>query len=296
MIRAPSIVYRLSDKLYLSDSYPSLILVSPLTRDKICNIIVSYNTTVFIGAIQMIQSVEKAFRLLNAVATDGEWIGVRELSRITGMNPPTAQQLLKTLQEMNFLEFDPENRKYRIGMASILLGRSVDTTRRLADFSKPHVDEIFDEFGETTVALCVERGCFRPLYCKQCAKQLATAVPSEEDIMNPHLMACGQILLAWQEESFLETYITQRQLNNQFITLMKKVKNAGFSELIDYNGSGVAAYGVPVFDSTQKVFMSIGWSIPLTRFGNEIRDKVLPRLLKISKDMSDSLNFNSKRN
>ena len=69
----------------------------------------------------LVQSVERALMLLNQVAWHGDWVGLRELARGTGLKVPTAQNLLKTLQAYGFLEFDERMRRYRIGLAALRL-------------------------------------------------------------------------------------------------------------------------------------------------------------------------------
>lgn len=242
----------------------------------------------------MVQSLEKALALLNAVAAHGDWIGVRELSRVTGLKPPTAQQLLKTLQAANYLDFDETSRRYRIGIAALMLGHGSDAKARLGEFAKPFVDEIFEEFGETTVALACERSVYFNVYSRHCEKALATSIPSQRDIENPHLMACGQALLAWQGKDAIASYVKAKGLNGGtagVLALLGKVRECGYSELIDFNSSSVAAYGVPVFDVTGKLALSLGWSVPLARFDESLKERALSRLLSISAQMGASLGY-----
>lgn len=240
----------------------------------------------------MVHSVEKAFALLNAVAAHKDWIGVRELSRITGMKPPTAQQLLKTLLKTGYLEFDEEACKYRVGMAALLLGDSADASSRFGEFVKPYVDAIFEEHGETTAALGLERGAFISLYWRQSEKELVAAPPSTRIIPDPHGMASGMALLAWQGESFISNYIAERKLHpKELLESLKRTRGQGYAELVDFGKSGVAAYGVPVFDLSGKAVLSIGWSIPLVRFTPSLRKTVLERLSNVSAQMSGELKF-----
>ena len=244
----------------------------------------------------MVQSVEKALALLNAVARHGDWIGVRDLARMTGLKPPTAQQLLKTLQKTGYLEVDENIRRYRIGTAAMLLGGSIDRSARLTNFVKPHVDAIYEEFKETTVALSLDRGVFRAIYFRQCVKELASSAPSQEDVENPHVMACGQALLAWLPPEQLSEYIHRHGIKDEakFAASMERVRSQGFAELIDYNKSGVAAYAASSFDATGRPVLSIGWSIPLARFSEDLKSKVVKRLGDTAKAIDGSLSFPSR--
>lgn len=230
----------------------------------------------------MIQSVDKALALLNAVAAQhGEWIGVRDLARLTGLKAPTAQQLLKTLQARQYLEFDGDSRRYRVGIAAALLGRAADLGARLGTVAAPHVQALFREFGETTAALVCDRGVFQCVCCRACEKELATSAPPAGELADPHLLAGGQALLAWQDAVFLDSYIQTRHRHVDAAGLKQQlhaVRAAGHAALLDYNRSGVAAFGVPVFDATGQVALALAVSMPLPRFDAALGQRLLSRL------------------
>ena len=238
----------------------------------------------------MIHSVDKALVLLKAVAGHDDWIGVRELARQTGLKAPTAQQLLKTLQARQFLEFDDATRRYRIGLAAALLGRAADLPARLGSLAGPQVQALFREFGETTVALVCDRGLFHCVCACPCEKELATSVPSPADLANPHLMASGLALLAWQDAPFLDAYLKARGLENAaFIKRLEAVRRAGFAEAIDDHHSGVAAYGAPVFDAAGHVILSLGLSVPLPRFKAALGKRLAARMLETALTLGNAL-------
>ena len=99
----------------------------------------------------MIQSVEKALRLLQALDLDGEWIGVRDLARQLKLSPPTTHQLLKTLVAAGFAETNPSTRQYRLGLAAIRLGGGSDPLTTLRQFARPFIEGFSAEFDETIV-------------------------------------------------------------------------------------------------------------------------------------------------
>lgn len=240
----------------------------------------------------MIQSLEKALALLNAIAANGDWIGVRELSRQTGIKPPTAQQLLKTLQAARYLDFDESSRRYRLGIAALTLSHGAEPSERFGEIAKPFVDALFDEFGETTIALANPRGTYSCVCSRHCEKALGTSVPSAGDIERPHLMACGQALMAWQGQASINAYLKTKCARGEaanLSTLLEKARSTGIAELIDFNASAVAAYGVPVFDATGNAALAIGWSIPLARFDGKLKARIVPRLLKAAAQLGEAL-------
>ena len=105
----------------------------------------------------MIQSVQRALSILNCAAAAKGWIGVREIARITGLKVTTAQQLLKTLQTENYLDFDESSRRYRIGLAALLLSEGNDMSRMLSELTEPYIAKILSESSETAAALAFHK-------------------------------------------------------------------------------------------------------------------------------------------
>jgi DNA-binding IclR family transcriptional regulator len=196
------------------------------------------------GGIQMIQSVERALDILNAVAQEVGWVGVREIARRTNMKVPTVQQLLKTLQNKAYLEFDPAQRKYRVGVAATLLARGADPTTRLGDFIQPFVDQLHKQFGETFVAMMYHGGTFTSIACRPSIHQLTVTPPARGQVVEqPQVMASGRLLLAFLPEEI------QRRFAKDAATraLLPAIREAALAEVQNVNGSGIAALAVPVW-------------------------------------------------
>ncbi|OGV39169.1 MAG: hypothetical protein A2X48_01555 [Lentisphaerae bacterium GWF2_49_21] len=199
---------------------------------------------------------------------------------------------MKTLQKTGYLDFDENSRRYKIGIAAVLLGNAVDMPDKIAEFAKPYIDEIFDEFNETTVALTMERGTFLSVYWRQSTRELSVAPPNRRIIPNPHVTASGLALLSCQSQEFLSNYISNHpdiKDKNGFLSILKDIKEKGYAEAINLNNSGVAAYGSSSLDASGKAVLAIGWSIPLTRFSDEIKKQIISRMLNSAKKITEKL-------
>lgn len=245
-----------------------------------------------------VQSVERALALLNHVAGHGEWIGVRELARATGLKVPTAQNLLKTLQVQGFLEFDERLRRYRIGLAALRLAERVDPVARLADFVHPYVAQVFAEFGETVAALAWVRGEAVTVDWRQAERPL-TVTAGRRFMKHPHCLATGKLLLAFQGEAFRRRYaggepLCELQPNSpgtveDLLAEFLKVREQGYAEALDVQNSGVGAVAAPVFDANGAIVVALGCSAPLVRFAELQRAVVRRRLIEVAGRMSAAL-------
>ena len=114
-----------------------------------------YNNTIHCA---MIQSVERALHLLTLIATEREPLGVRDVARRSGLTVPTAQNLLKTLAASGFLHFDERERKYRVGVAALLLADAADPVACIRSFAHPFVERLQAETRTTVVLVTFWQG------------------------------------------------------------------------------------------------------------------------------------------
>ena len=70
----------------------------------------------------MIQSVERAARILEVLGSEGSRLGVTELSARLGLAKTTVYGLLRALELHGLVEQDLETGKYRLGPALLQLG------------------------------------------------------------------------------------------------------------------------------------------------------------------------------
>lgn len=93
-----------------------------------------------------VQSLERAFDLLERMADAGGEVGLSELSAGSGLPMPTIHRLMRTLLSCGYVRQQP-NRRYALGPRLIRLGESA--SRLLGTWARPHLARLVDETGET---------------------------------------------------------------------------------------------------------------------------------------------------
>ncbi len=234
----------------------------------------------------MIQSVDKALMILTELAKSGDWLGVRELSRRTGINASTAHHLIKTLLAHGYVENDAATGRYRLGVAAVMMGSNCDSFQRLADAAKPRLDALFEEIGEVLVGLVVRNGSFVTNYWRQNSQGVVFSREPGEAVPQPHLMACGCLLLPWLSSQALSAYIKEMGLSQDFAALLRSLKSEESYVTPDSNGMGRYAIGVDVLGLSGAPVMSVGWSMDNSS-ANETRiAHVRERMLAAAHDIS----------
>jgi len=246
----------------------------------------------------MIQSVDRALNILKKVAFYNDWVGVREIARSLDLKVPTVQNLLKTLANHAFLEFDETSRRYRVGIAPLLLAEHMEPLSRMANFCHPYLESIFNEFGETTTA-CTMLSRQIIVVDSKTSNEPLTVIHPRRVIEHPHCLASGKMLLSVMGEAFIDKY-AETEFNEdlgpntprtaaELKVELARVKKRGYAEAINIRAQGIAAVAVPVYGPGGKPALTIACSAPVSRFGDEQRARVRQRLQETAGTMSKQL-------
>jgi DNA-binding IclR family transcriptional regulator len=246
----------------------------------------------------MIQSVEKALRILLALDANGSWLGVRELARSIKLTPPTTHSLLKTLCSLGFAEHNPDTKQYRIGLTAIRLGQRADPLKNLGAFARPYIEALSNEFGETVLVQTWLNGQCTVVDWIQSRNPLAVT-HSLSASEHPIVSASGRVLLAYQERSAQMRYAAQEDLSRfgpnspltaeDMFQLLDRIAAEGHAVTANVANCGIAAAAAPVFDATNRVVLAVGCSAPISRMNETHLAIVLGRVREIATMMTKTL-------
>jgi IclR family acetate operon transcriptional repressor len=93
-----------------------------------------------------VQSIERAFRILEVLAGNGGVMGLSALAAEADLPLPTIHRLSRTLVDLGYLRQEP-SRQYALGPRILLLAESSSTM--LSVVARPHLARLVDDLGET---------------------------------------------------------------------------------------------------------------------------------------------------
>ena len=93
-----------------------------------------------------VQSIDRAFAILEFIAASDAPVGVTAIAHSTGLAPATAHRLLRSMQARGYVQHVAE-RKYALGTAALRLGASAQ--RSVATGARPHLAQLVAATGET---------------------------------------------------------------------------------------------------------------------------------------------------
>lgn len=250
----------------------------------------------------IIQSVERALRIMNLFDEHTKELKITEISSLLGLNKSTVHSLLKTLISYNYIEQDMETGKYKLGMKLFERGNVVAHGLDLRGVARKYLNKLSTKTGHTLhlVVLSGKEG----VYIDKVAGTSATIVYSRIGKRIPlHSSGVGKVLLAYKEEreiaDILKDYHYVKQTENtitnehDFKKELQKVKEQGFAMDDEENEPGVCCVAVPVRNHSGEVIASVSLSMPEPRAKTEELDQVIEYMKDLSSNVSTELGYDS---
>lgn len=101
-----------------------------------------------------VQSLQRAFELLEGLADAGGEASLSELAAGTGLPLPTIHRLIRTLLDLGYVRQNT-NRRYALGSRLIRLGENA--SKQFGTWARPYLSELVDKIGETANLALLER-------------------------------------------------------------------------------------------------------------------------------------------
>jgi IclR family acetate operon transcriptional repressor len=245
-----------------------------------------------------VQSLERAFDLLEALASGGE-LGVTELANRTGLVPSTAHRLLHTLTKRGYVTQSPETGRYLLGYKIVEVASGIEHRReRLRAVARPHLESIQRATGETVNLVVLEAD--RVVYIDQVEGSrnvrmfttVGTSVPAHTTGSGKAIMAFGpsdgpSALYGDRELERLteRTLSTLAALEDDF----KRIRRRGYALDNEEHEEGVGCVAAPVFDHTGRPCAAISVSGPTARILHEHSSELGALLIERAGFVSEAL-------
>lgn len=247
-----------------------------------------------------IASVQRALDILNLFNSDHKELGNSEIAKLVGLPIGTASGLIYTLKINKYLDQNPVNRRYHLGLklaerASLLL-EQLD----IRELSSPYLDELRNWCDES-VNLAIRDGN-AVVYIERMFGNHSLGIRSELGKRAPlHSTALGKAIFANLPAAEREELISQYILRpvtpftitdkNELKNELTKVLTTGFALDEQENEVGGRCIGAPIFDHNGYPIGAISISIPVQRFPIERTTEYGLRLKKTADVISEKMGY-----
>ncbi len=150
----------------------------------------------------IIQSVERALQILDLFNEQATELKITDISKLMGLSKSTLHSLLKTLQLHGYIDQNPENGKYRLGMKLVERGHFVVGSIDIRQKAKSWLTALSRDTGQTTHLGILDGR--EGVYIEKIEGKLAAIAYSRIGRRLPvHATAIGKVLIAWLDDAEL---------------------------------------------------------------------------------------------
>jgi IclR family acetate operon transcriptional repressor len=246
-----------------------------------------------------IQSVRRAFRILDVIASSGGEASLTEIASISGLKISTCHHLLNTLILAGYAARQRGSRSYVLG--SRILGLS---TMCLKQVNLPRqaqrVVETLNVRTQEAVQIAVLQGDDLVTVMRKetlHAVRVDAGTPGKSNAA--HATATGKAILAWLPEAELARLVDARGLNRftehtitDYQTLVEElriVRRVGFAMDREEYQKDVCCIGAPIRTPSGTVLGSISVSCPAFRADQQILESIRSQVVAAAQKLSADL-------
>jgi IclR family KDG regulon transcriptional repressor len=251
------------------------------------------------GGNTRLTSVGAALRLLKEFSAEEPELGITLLAQRMGLAKSTVHRLASTLAGEGFLEQNPSNERYRLGLSLFSLGTLV---RRRMDVSRealPYLHELRDRTGES-VHLAVIEGA-EIMYLFNLESQQAIGMRSYLGLRKPAFCTSeGRAMLAFSSPTVLSRIIkkgltahTQKTITEPAALhkLLAQIKLKGYAVDDGESEQEMRGLAAPVWDANGAVIAAVGLAGPVPRLSKKSLRSFTPWVIAAAHGISARLGY-----
>jgi DNA-binding IclR family transcriptional regulator len=242
--------------------------------------------------------VGKALGLLVLLGDEPRGASASELSRRADLPFSTTYRLLGSLTRDGFVDYEPDGRRYHLGLRIFQLGQRVSNHHGFAGTALPILRRVTEQTSEATI-LSVRDGHHHLTVNKVDGPQTFRVTSDPGHLGALHTTAVGKALVAFAEDAERERLLAElplEPLTNVSITdrdvfraEIDKVRRQGYAVMDEENELGMRAVAVPVFNSQGVAFASLATAVPVFRLSMEALVGLVPLLQEAAAELAARL-------
>lgn len=249
-----------------------------------------------------IQSLQRAFDLLDIVGSSEKPLTLKELAMEAGLPRSSAYRFLRNLEYRGYLRCDDDG-QYHLGLKFLFLQQKGEQKYELKNLARPYMEHLSKVTGETVhLGVLFEN---RVLYMDSLeSSQLIRMVAQVGTTIGVYCTSLGKALVMDRSDEEIRsivasepmTPLTQWTLSNEasFFKVMNDVRARGFALDERESSPDSRCVGAPIRDREGRIVGAISISGPISRMtGAYIKEVVVPALLKETRDLSVFLGYSS---
>lgn len=240
-------------------------------------------------AVDRVQSVDRAFTLLERIADADGPLTLSELAELTDLPMPTIHRLLRFLTNQGYVRQEASKR-YALGLRMIRFGQSA--SRGLGSWATPYLSGLVQKYGETTnMAMLEGDSC---VYVAQVPSPQSMRMFTEVGrVVMPHCTGVGKAILSMLDDEQVSALLRRtgmpRRTEHTLVTVdsmlasLAEFRERGYVLDDGEQELGVRCVAVPLTGIPFLAAISV--SGPSSRVTMDEVARIAPELLAVASDI-----------
>lgn len=240
-------------------------------------------------------SLEKAIDILTLLESAHKELSAQEFSEQLGIPLSTTYKYLEIFLKKKFIYKDMRTKKISFGLTIFKMGNQAAEKFSIRNIALPFMHTLAQRSKETVTLTIVYGMDAINLETVESPRRVSLTIKKRSRAPF-HAGASQKILLAYQDETFVDAVIKERgieKLNKNTITdpdRLKKeleiIRNDGFSQSDSEVDSGVGSVAAPIFDHNGRLAAGITIIGPADRILGGNREKLIGMVTESAKTVS----------
>lgn len=247
-----------------------------------------------------IQSVERALTILKYLSGNITEIGITDIAAYMGLGKSTVYGLVNTLVQEGYLEQNPDNKRYRLGLKLFEMGCIVQERMDVREIARPYLKELSEHFKMTvhmgvykeqevvyidkmdapdTRIVYSQVGKRAPMYCTGIGKSVLAELKPEE---------INSILKNQQMEALTPNTLTDAKAVLKELEIIRKNGFAIDNEEVE---QGLKCVAAAIFDHQGRPAAAISISSSAIKMTDEKIAQATEKIKKATAEISRKLGY-----
>jgi IclR family transcriptional regulator, KDG regulon repressor len=247
-----------------------------------------------------IQSIERAFAILEEVARNRDGISLSELSKRVELHNSTTFHLVRTMVSLGYVEQSRDSKRYRIGRHLFTLAAGALDEIELVKLATPVLESLTRATGECS-HFAIRSGDSIVVLAKTVGAGMFQMADRAGVVRPAHCTALGKVLIAALTPAQIARYVDSHELRrftpktiverDAILREFEQVRRGGIGFDDGEFDAEARCVAVPVRDFTGQVAGAMGLSGPIWRLSIQSLQEKAQQVREAALDLSRELGF-----
>lgn len=246
-----------------------------------------------------LSSVTSALRVLKVFADGESELGISSIAQRLGLAKSTVHRLAVTLAGEGFLEQNPQNGRYRLGLSLFSLGALVRQRMDVSNQAHSLLGALRDKTQETVHLAILNDTAIIYLYNMESAQAIGTR--SYIGTRKPAFCTSeGRVLLAFNSPELVAPVLKEELVPRTPKTttsvkalkqILEEVRHNGYAVDDEESEDGMRSIAAPIRDISGKAIAAVGLAGPIQRLTKKELRRLVPELMATALAVSERMGY-----